>query len=85
MDNWKKISFLVGVFAFIREFRPIEPFYAAYMTSPYINCTVEQVMHKLKLFKYILFNRLLEKSSLSLISTCLCENKTKIYNCFDVH
>ncbi|XP_060841826.1 thiamine transporter 2-like [Rhopalosiphum padi] len=43
MDNWKKISFLVGVFAFIREFRPIEPFYAAYMTSPYINCTVEQV------------------------------------------
>ncbi|XP_025195930.1 thiamine transporter 2-like [Melanaphis sacchari] len=43
MDNWKKISFLVGVFAFAREFRPIEPFYAAYMTSPYINCTVEQV------------------------------------------
>lgn len=38
-----KISFLVGVFAFLREFRPIEPFYAAYMTSPLINCTVEQV------------------------------------------
>jgi hypothetical protein len=44
MENWKKISFFVGVFAFIREFRPIEPFYAAYMTSPLINCTVEQVI-----------------------------------------
>jgi len=47
MDNWMKISFLVGVFAFVREFRPIEPFYAAYMTSPYINCTVEQVPKEL--------------------------------------
>lgn len=44
MENWMKISFFVGVFAFAREFRPIEPFYAAYMTSPYINCTVEQVI-----------------------------------------
>lgn len=43
MESWKKITFLVGVFAFAREFRPIEPFYAAYMTSPYINCTVDQV------------------------------------------
>uniref|UniRef100_A0A2S2PWR7 Thiamine transporter 2 n=1 Tax=Sipha flava TaxID=143950 RepID=A0A2S2PWR7_9HEMI len=47
MENWKKISFFVGVFAFIREFRPIEPFYAAYMTSPLINCTVEQVPKEL--------------------------------------
>lgn len=46
MENWKKISLFVGVFAFAREFRPIEPFYAAYMTSPYINCTVEQVMYQ---------------------------------------
>lgn len=45
MENWKKISLFVGVFAFVREFRPIEPFYAAYMTSPYINCTVEQVVY----------------------------------------
>jgi len=44
MESWKKITFLVGVFAFVRELRPIEPFYAAYMTSPYINCTVEQVI-----------------------------------------
>ncbi|XP_050425168.1 thiamine transporter 1-like [Adelges cooleyi] len=47
MENWKKISLFVGVFAFVREFRPIEPFYAAYMTSPYINCTVEQVPKEL--------------------------------------
>lgn len=44
MENWKKISLFVGIFAFAREFRPIEPFYAAYMTSPLINCTVEQVI-----------------------------------------
>lgn len=44
MENWKKITICVAVFAFVREFRPIEPFYAAYMTSPLINCTVEQVM-----------------------------------------
>ncbi|VVC26728.1 Reduced folate carrier,Major facilitator superfamily domain [Cinara cedri] len=47
MENWKKITFFVAVFAFVREFRPIEPFYAAYMTSPYINCTVEQVPKEL--------------------------------------
>lgn len=45
MESWKKITFFVAVFAFVREFRPIEPFYAAYMTSPYINCTVEQVRY----------------------------------------
>ncbi|XP_050524430.1 thiamine transporter 1-like isoform X2 [Daktulosphaira vitifoliae] len=47
MENWKKISLFVGVFAFAREFRPIEPFYAAYMTSPYVNCTVEQIPKEL--------------------------------------
>lgn len=44
MESWKKITIFVAVFAFVREFRPIEPFYAAYMTSPLINCTVEQVI-----------------------------------------
>ncbi|XP_008180091.1 thiamine transporter 2 isoform X2 [Acyrthosiphon pisum] len=42
MKKWKKISLFVCVFAFVREFRPIEPFYAAYMTSPAINITLTQ-------------------------------------------
>lgn len=42
MKKWKKISLFVCVFAFVREFRPIEPFYAAYMTSPAINITLIQ-------------------------------------------
>lgn len=42
MKKWKKISLFVCVFAFVRELRPIEPFYAAYMTSPAINITLTQ-------------------------------------------
>lgn len=45
MKKWKKISLFVCVFAFVREFRPIEPFYAAYMTSPAINITLTQVKY----------------------------------------
>ncbi|XP_050425167.1 thiamine transporter 2-like [Adelges cooleyi] len=43
MKEWKKISLFVCVFAFVREFRPIEPFYAAYLTSPAINITLIEV------------------------------------------
>lgn len=43
MRNWKTISLFVCVFAFARELRPIEPFYSAYMTSPAVNITLEQV------------------------------------------
>ncbi|XP_060842623.1 thiamine transporter 2-like [Rhopalosiphum padi] len=42
MKKWKKISLFVCVFAFVRELRPIEPFYTAYMTSPAINITLTQ-------------------------------------------
>uniref|UniRef100_A0A2S2R7N8 Thiamine transporter 2 n=1 Tax=Sipha flava TaxID=143950 RepID=A0A2S2R7N8_9HEMI len=42
MKKWKSVSLFVCVFAFAREFRPIEPFYAAYMTSPAINITLTQ-------------------------------------------
>ncbi|VVC26726.1 Reduced folate carrier,Major facilitator superfamily domain [Cinara cedri] len=42
MKNWKTVSLFVCVFAFVREFRPIEPFYSAYMTSPAINITLTQ-------------------------------------------
>jgi len=43
MRNWKTVSLFVCVFAFVRELRPIEPFYANYMTSPAINVTLTQV------------------------------------------
>lgn len=64
MENWKKITIFVAVFAFIRELRPIEPFYAAYMTSPLINCTVEQVMSiKFSCYNYNVYILILRNNS----------------------
>jgi len=54
MKKWKKISLFVCVFAFVREFRPIEPFYTAYMTSPAINITLTQVKYTIyKIIRYM--------------------------------
>lgn len=41
--SFTKISTIVCIFVIVREFRPVEPFLAVYLTSPPINLTEKQV------------------------------------------
>ncbi|XP_018916974.2 thiamine transporter 2 [Bemisia tabaci] len=43
MQEYAKICLLVSVFAAVREFRPIEPFFTAFLTSPAANLTNQDV------------------------------------------
>ena len=42
--HWLKISIILSVFGFLKEFRPSEPFVTDYLTGPWKNFTEEQVM-----------------------------------------
>jgi len=44
MKEWVKITLFVSLFASFRDFRPVDSFYATYMTSPAVNFTAEQVI-----------------------------------------
>lgn len=43
MQAWLRISLLLWVFGFFREFRPSEPFVTEYLSGPWHNITAEQV------------------------------------------
>ncbi|CAH0382360.1 unnamed protein product [Bemisia tabaci] len=43
MQDYERICLLVSVFAAVREFRPIAPFLTAFLTSPYVNLTSQEV------------------------------------------
>lgn len=44
MEEWVKIVLCVSLFASFRDFRPVDSFYATYMTSSAVNFTAEQVI-----------------------------------------
>ncbi|VVC44839.1 Hypothetical protein CINCED_3A001855 [Cinara cedri] len=43
MENWKIVTAAVAVFAFSLEFRPMDSFLTAYLTSPEIHATLSEV------------------------------------------
>ncbi|XP_036328965.1 thiamine transporter 1-like [Rhagoletis pomonella] len=43
MQAWLRISLLLWIFGFFREFRPSEPFVTEYLSGPWHNITAEQV------------------------------------------
>jgi len=34
MESWKKITYVVAIFMFLVETRPLEPYLTAYLTGP---------------------------------------------------
>ncbi|XP_053681847.1 thiamine transporter 1-like [Sabethes cyaneus] len=44
MERWKLISLILCIFGFLKEFRPSEPFVFQFLTGPWHNVTVEQVV-----------------------------------------
>lgn len=54
--SFTKISTIVCIFVIVREFRPVEPFLAVYLTSPPINLTEKQVSCKMfGFYKLLIF------------------------------
>lgn len=45
--SWLKISLLLCVFGFLREFRPSEPFVVQFLTGPWKNFSLEVVTQKI--------------------------------------
>jgi len=45
MESWKKISYVVAIFMFLVEIRPLEPYLTAYLTGPDGNISLSEV-HK---------------------------------------
>lgn len=43
MSDFSKVAFIICAFVTMREFRPVEPFFTSYLTSPPLNFTTEQV------------------------------------------
>ncbi|XP_050541509.1 thiamine transporter 2-like isoform X2 [Daktulosphaira vitifoliae] len=43
MEEWIKITLYLCMFAFFRDFRPVDSFYTAYLSSPAVNFTSEQI------------------------------------------
>jgi len=43
MEEWLKITLCVSLFSTFRDFRPVDSFYASYLTSPAVNFTTQQV------------------------------------------
>lgn len=43
MENWLKLSLLLSVFGFLKEFRPSEPFVYEFLIGPWRNITEQQV------------------------------------------
>lgn len=44
--SWSKISLVLCIFGFLKEFRPSEPFVTDYLTGKWKNFTVTQVSAK---------------------------------------
>ncbi|XP_065224126.1 thiamine transporter 1-like isoform X2 [Planococcus citri] len=47
MSDFHKVAFIICAFVMIREFRPVEPFFTSYLTSPPLNFTTEIVNEKI--------------------------------------
>ncbi|XP_058811529.1 folate transporter 1-like [Topomyia yanbarensis] len=44
MEKWQQISLILCIFGFLKEFRPSEPFIFEFLTGPWHNATIEQVV-----------------------------------------
>ncbi|XP_065088130.1 folate transporter 1-like [Ochlerotatus camptorhynchus] len=44
MKQWQRVSFILCIFGFLKDFRPSEPFVFEFLTGPRHNLTVEQVV-----------------------------------------
>ncbi|XP_050427127.1 thiamine transporter 2-like isoform X2 [Adelges cooleyi] len=47
MEDWIKVTLFLCTFAFFRDFRPVDPFYTAYLTSPAVNFTTTQITEEI--------------------------------------
>lgn len=44
MRKWKKTTYMVAIYLFLLELRPLEPFMTAYLIGPDANLTLNEVM-----------------------------------------
>lgn len=44
MKKWKKTTYMVAIYLFLLELRPLEPFMTAYLTGPDANLTLNEVI-----------------------------------------
>lgn len=73
MEEWLKISIFVSLFASFRDFRPVDSFYASYLTSPAVNFTVEQVSWNRTQYDVFFYNKYYPKKKTHFIVLIIFE------------
>lgn len=53
MEKWKKMSYIVAVYLFLIELRPLEPYLTAYQIGPNGNISLSEVGNNDYAFKYV--------------------------------
>lgn len=44
MEKWKKTTYMVAIFTFLTELRPLDPYMTAYLTGPDGNLSLAEVI-----------------------------------------
>ncbi|XP_060877297.1 thiamine transporter 1-like [Metopolophium dirhodum] len=83
MESWKKITYVVAIFMFLIQIRPLEPYLTAYLTGPNGNISLSEVANSLEsirsysaliatLIMLIISDYLLYKPVVIILTFCSC-------------
>ncbi|KAL4144143.1 hypothetical protein QTP88_006369 [Uroleucon formosanum] len=83
MESWKKITYVVAIFMFLIQIRPLEPYLTAYLTGPNGNTSLSEVANSLEsirsysaliatLIMLIISDYLLYKTVVIFLTFCSC-------------
>lgn len=83
MESWKKITYVVAIFMFLVEIRPLEPYLTAYLTGPNGKISLSEVANSMEslrsyssliatLIMLIISDYLLYKTVVIFLTLCSC-------------
>ncbi|XP_060835008.1 thiamine transporter 1-like isoform X1 [Rhopalosiphum padi] len=83
MENWKKITYVVAIFMFLVEIRPLEPYLTAYLTGPNGNISLSEAANSMESLRsysaliatfimLIISDYLLYKTVVIFLTLCSC-------------
>ncbi|CAH1720412.1 thiamine transporter 1-like isoform X3 [Aphis gossypii] len=83
MESWKKITYVVAIFMFLVETRPLEPYLTAYLTGPNGKISLSEAANSMEslrsyssliatLIMLIISDYLLYKTVVIFLTLCLC-------------
>jgi len=52
MESWKKVTYVVAIFMFLVQIRPLEPYLTAYLTGPNGKISLSEVYYRSIIFNF---------------------------------